>query len=116
MAARRLPTWEAWKRSSRSARRLCSRRDRPVLSVPAACSCCRLPGAGRSAFAKALGNELGRPTLTLDIGSLLGGLVGQSEQNVRQALRIADAMAPCVLFSTKCEKGTERRGLQRVDR
>jgi hypothetical protein len=61
-------------------------------------------GTGKSAFCKALGNEIGRPTLVLDIGGLLGSLVGQSEQNVRQALRIADAMAPCVLFVDELEK------------
>ena len=62
------------------------------------------PGCGKSAFAKSLGNETGRPTLVLDVGGLLGSLVGQSEQNVRQALRIADAMAPCVLFVDELEK------------
>src|SRR6185295_9644362 len=34
-----------------------------------------VPGTGKSAFAKALGNELGRPTLSLDIGALMGSLV-----------------------------------------
>ena len=63
-----------------------------------------VPGSGKSAFAKALGNETGRPTLLLDVGSLLGSLVGQSEQNIRQALRIADAMSPCVLFLDEVEK------------
>jgi ATPase family associated with various cellular activities (AAA) len=62
------------------------------------------PGCGKSAFAKSLGNETGRPTLVLDVGGLLGSLVGQSEQNVRQALRIADAMAPCVLYCDELEK------------
>lgn len=61
-------------------------------------------GSGKSAFAKALGTEAGRPTLLLDIGALMGSLVGQTEQNVRQALRIADAMAPCVLFCDEVEK------------
>lgn len=37
------------------------------------------PGCGKSAFAKSLGNETGRPTLTLDIGSLMGSLVGETE-------------------------------------
>jgi len=63
-----------------------------------------VPGTGKSAFAKALGTEAGRPTLQLDIGALLGSLVGQTEQNIRQALRIADAMAPCVLFIDEVEK------------
>ncbi|WP_254508972.1 AAA family ATPase [Anatilimnocola floriformis] len=63
------------------------------------------PGCGKSAFAKSLGNETGRPTLTLEIGNLLGSLVGESERNMRQALRIVDAMAPCVLFADELEKG-----------
>lgn len=62
------------------------------------------PGCGKSQFAKALGNETGRPTLTLDMGSLLGSLVGQSESNMRQALKIADAMSPCILFCDEIEK------------
>jgi hypothetical protein len=63
-----------------------------------------VPGVGKTAFAKALGTETGRPTLCLDIGGLMGSLVGQTEQNIRQALRIADAMAPCVLFIDEVEK------------
>ena len=34
----------------------------------------------------------------------MGSLVGETERNVRQALRIADAMAPCVLFLDEVEK------------
>lgn len=63
-----------------------------------------VPGTGKSAFAKALGNECGRPTVVLDVGSLMGGVVGQTEQNVRHALRVVDAMAPCVLFVDEIEK------------
>ncbi len=55
-------------------------------------------------FAKALGNEAGRPTLVLDIGALMGSLVGQTEQRVREALRAIDAMAPCVVFCDELEK------------
>ena len=61
-------------------------------------------GTGKSAFAKALGKETGRPTLVLDIGALMGSLVGQTEGNVRRALQIADAMAPCILFIDELEK------------
>lgn len=64
-----------------------------------------VPGVGKSAFAKALGNETGRPTLLLDLGSMMGSLVGQTEGNIRQALKVADAMAPCVLFLDEVEKG-----------
>ena len=41
------------------------------------------PGCGKSQFCKALGNAVSRPTLILDVGSLLGSLVGQSEANLR---------------------------------
>jgi ATPase family associated with various cellular activities (AAA) len=63
------------------------------------------PGCGKSQFAKSLGYETGRPTLTLDIGTLMGSLVGETERNLRQAVRIVDAMAPCVLFVDELEKG-----------
>ena len=63
-----------------------------------------IPGTGKSAFAKCLGRETGRPTLVLDIGALLGSLVGQTESNVRRALQIADAMSPCILFIDELEK------------
>ena len=62
------------------------------------------PGCGKSQFCKALGQEVGRPLLQLDVGSLLGSLVGQSEERTRQALRIIDAMAPCVLMIDEVEK------------
>lgn len=62
------------------------------------------PGCGKSRFARALGNEVQRPTVVLDIGALYGSLVGATEQNVRQALRIADAMSPCVIFIDEIEK------------
>jgi SpoVK/Ycf46/Vps4 family AAA+-type ATPase len=47
---------------------------------------------------------MGRPTLLLDLGALYGSLVGATESNIRQALRIADAMAPCILFVDELEK------------
>ena len=64
-----------------------------------------VPGVGKSAFAKSLSAETGRPTLLLDVGALFGSLVGQSEQNMRQALKIAEAMAPCILYLDETEKG-----------
>ena len=63
-----------------------------------------VPGVGKSAFAKALGNEACRPTLVLDFAALYGSLVGATEGNIRQALRIIDAMAPAILFVDECEK------------
>ena len=62
------------------------------------------PGCGKSQFCKALGKEVGRPVLILDVGSLMGSLVGQSEERTRQALKVIDAMAPCVLMIDEVEK------------
>ncbi|MEZ6088232.1 MAG: AAA family ATPase [Pirellulaceae bacterium] len=62
------------------------------------------PGCGKSQFCKCLGKETGRPVLILDVGTLMGSLVGESEQRTRQALRIIDAMAPCVVMIDEVEK------------
>lgn len=71
-----------------------------------------VPGTGKSAFCKALGNETGRPMLWLDLGALMGSLVGQTEANVRAALKVADAMSPCILFVDELEKALAGVGSQ----
>src|SRR5947209_14899577 len=40
----------------------------------------------------------------MDVGALMGSLVGQTEERTRQALKIVDAMAPAVLFIDEIEK------------
>jgi len=63
-----------------------------------------IPGGGKSAFAKSLGLEVDRPTLSMDIGKMMGGLVGQTEELTREGLDVADAMAPNILFIDEVEK------------
>ena len=70
------------------------------------------PGCGKSQFCKALGKVVGRPVLHLDVGSLMGSLVGQSEERTRHALRLAEAMAPCVLMIDEVEKAFAGLGSQ----
>jgi hypothetical protein len=82
----------------------CRRALRPNSVKPRGVLLLGVSGTGKSQFCKALGNETARPTLLLDIGALMGSLVGQSEGNLRQALRIADAMSPCILFCDELEK------------
>ncbi len=48
------------------------------------------PGCGKSQFCKSLGNETGRPTLILDVGSLMGSLVGQTEERTRVVVQFKD--------------------------
>lgn len=62
------------------------------------------PGCGKSQFCRCLSQESGRPVLMLDVGSLMGSLIGQSEQRTRQALQIAEAMSPCILMIDEVEK------------
>jgi SpoVK/Ycf46/Vps4 family AAA+-type ATPase len=63
-----------------------------------------VPGVGKSAICKALGAEVGRPTLVLDVGSLYGSHVGDTERNIRQALRTIDASAPAIVMLEEIEK------------
>lgn len=63
------------------------------------------PGTGKSLGAKAVSGELVLPLLRLDMGKVYGGLVGQSESNIRLALATAEALAPCVLWVDEIEKG-----------
>ena len=62
------------------------------------------PGCGKSQICKALGNETGRPVILLDVGSLMGSLVGESERRTRQALKIIDAMGKSVVLLDEVDK------------
>lgn len=64
-----------------------------------------IPGTGKSLTAKAVANVFRRPLLKLDAGRLYGGLVGQSEANLRSVIDTAEAIAPCVLWLDEIEKG-----------
>jgi hypothetical protein len=64
-----------------------------------------VPGCGKSLFAKALGNELSIPTFSMDFGRMFGSKVGESEERIRRALQIVDAMSPAILFIDELEKG-----------
>lgn len=68
------------------------------------------PGCGKSLTAKAASSELGMPLLRLDMGKMFGSLVGQSEQNMRTALQVAEAISPCILWVDEIEKGTAGSG------
>ncbi|QLE52588.1 AAA family ATPase (plasmid) [Nostoc sp. C057] len=68
------------------------------------------PGTGKSHCAKNIASILNLPLLQLDIASLLGSLVGESEGNVRRALKTAEAIAPCVLFVDEVEKALSGQG------
>lgn len=62
-------------------------------------------GCGKSLVAKAVAASWNFPLLRFDLGKVFGGIVGQSEGNIRAALQVAQALAPCVLWIDEIEKG-----------
>lgn len=64
-----------------------------------------VPGTGKSLAAKAIaGGQM--PLLRLDIGALMNSAMGGSENNMRAALKVAEAISPCVLWIDEIEKAT----------
>jgi len=62
-------------------------------------------GCGKSLAAKACAGGFGVPLLRLDFGALYNKYHGETERNLREALKAAEAMAPCVLWCDEIEKG-----------
>jgi SpoVK/Ycf46/Vps4 family AAA+-type ATPase len=44
------------------------------------------------------------PLLRLDFGRLFAGIVGESESRVREMIRVAEALAPCVIWIDEIDK------------
>jgi ATP-dependent 26S proteasome regulatory subunit len=62
-------------------------------------------GCGKSLTAKAIASTWSLPLLRLDMGRIFSGLVGSSEENLRKAIRVAEGVAPAVLWVDEIEKG-----------
>lgn len=62
-------------------------------------------GAGKSLAAKAVAGTWQVPLVRLDFSNLYQKWVGQSEQNLKEALRQAEVLEPCVLWIDEIEKG-----------
>ena len=67
-------------------------------------------GAGKSMAAKAIAGSWNVPLMRLDFGVLYNKFQGESERNLREALKQAEAMAPCVLWIDEIEKGLASDG------
>lgn len=63
-----------------------------------------MPGCGKSLTAKATASLFEIPLVRLDVGRLLGKYVGESEENMRNALKLSEAISPCVLWIDEIEK------------
>jgi AAA+ superfamily predicted ATPase len=74
------------------------------LPAPRGIALIGIPGTGKSLTAKMIGGLWRLPLLRLDVGALFGGLVGESEERTRRALRLTETVAPCILWIDEMEK------------
>ncbi len=70
-----------------------------------------IPGTGKSLTAKMIGGLWRLPLLRLDVGALFGSLVGESEERTRRALKLAETVAPCILWIDEIDKAFASGGL-----
>jgi hypothetical protein len=73
-----------------------------------------VPGCGKSLVAKATASILRIPVVQLNIGAIMNQFVGASEANCREAIQIAESMAPCVLWIDELDKQFKSGGGQEV--
>lgn len=64
-----------------------------------------IPGCGKSLCSKAISNIFNIPLYRLDLATVQGEYVGQSERQLKAALDMAEYVSPCVLWIDEIEKG-----------
>lgn len=69
-----------------------------------------VPGCGKSWSAKCVAASWSLPLVRLDMGKVYSSLVGSSEEHMRDAIRVTESIAPCVLWIDEIEKGLPRAG------
>ena len=69
-----------------------------------------IQGCGKSLAAKATAGVFGVPLLRLDFGAIYDKYHGETERKLRESLKTADIMSPCVLWIDEIEKGIAGRG------
>lgn len=94
---------------------LISRRDAFIsedskLDMPKGILLLGVQGGGKSLAAKAVAGLWGIALLRLDIGALYNKFHGETERNLREALKLADSMSPCVIWLDEIEKGMAQDG------
>ncbi|MBN2183296.1 MAG: AAA family ATPase [Sedimentisphaerales bacterium] len=85
------------------------------LQVPRGVLMLGVQGAGKSLCAKAIATAWHQPLLKLDPGALYNSFIGESERNLRQALRQCEMMSPVILWIDEIEKGFASAASQSTD-
>lgn len=81
-----------------------------LLDIPKGVLLFGVQGGGKSLAAKAIAGTWGLPLLSLDMGALFNKFIGETEKNLREALKLADLMSPCILWIDEIEKGLSQEG------
>lgn len=81
-----------------------------VLDPPKGVLLFGVQGGGKSLAAKSIAGVWGMPLLRLDMAALFNKYIGETEKNLREALKLADLMSPCVLWMDELEKGLAPEG------
>ena len=74
------------------------------LPAPKGIALIGIPGTGKSLTAKMIAGLWRLPLLRLDVGSLYGSLMGESEERARRALQLAETVSPAVVWIDEVEK------------
>jgi SpoVK/Ycf46/Vps4 family AAA+-type ATPase len=82
----------------------------PGLDPPKGVLLLGVQGGGKSLAAKSIAGAWGVPLLRLDFATLYNKYYGETERNLRESLRTAAVMAPCVLWIDEIEKGLASEG------
>lgn len=69
-----------------------------------------VPGCGKTLLASAIASEFGFPLISMDVGNLMGSLVGQSEKQLKEAIRLIEGISPTVLICDEIEKSFGSQG------
>nr|QVY57893.1 hypothetical protein [Betaphycus gelatinus] len=74
------------------------------LPVPKGVLLVGIQGTGKSLSAKVIAKHWKLPLFKLDVGKIFGGVVGESENNIRSMIKWAENLAPCVLWIDEIDK------------
>ena len=80
-----------------------------IKEVPRGVLLAGISGCGKSLVCKKIAHEWGCPLLRLNVGAIFDKWVGSSEDRIRNALRVAESVAPCILWVDRDRKGLQQR-------
>ena len=98
-----LPHLKGWLDKRRQI--FCGDEKLPGVETPKGILLLGVQGSGKSLAAKAVAGSWGLPLLRLDFGTLFNKFYGETERKTREALKMAEVMAPCILWLDEIEKG-----------